>query len=169
MAFAQLTYRESLRDVEACLRAQPAKLYHLGLRGKVSRSASAWRAELWRRIIYSSCFPLASAKAVRSHHVRGAVSSAENCRRVIMRLVNFQIGDLSRLTSDQWTIFRSEFDIAQPRFHSRHWGPPGSLDVGFFTERGNPSVQTCKAPASAGALLRKGAIGLLRTCDQCRS
>ena len=41
MAFAQLTYRESLRDVEACLRAQPAKLYHLGLHGNVSRSALA--------------------------------------------------------------------------------------------------------------------------------
>jgi hypothetical protein len=39
MAFAQLTYRESLRDIEACLCAQPAKLYHLGIRGKVSRSA----------------------------------------------------------------------------------------------------------------------------------
>ena len=39
MAFAQLTYRESLRDIEACLRAQPAKLYHLGIRGNVSRSA----------------------------------------------------------------------------------------------------------------------------------
>jgi hypothetical protein len=41
MAFAQLTYRESLRDVEACLRAQSAKLYHLGLRGNISRSALA--------------------------------------------------------------------------------------------------------------------------------
>lgn len=41
MAFAQLTYRESLRDIEACLRAQPAKLYHLGIRGHVSRSALA--------------------------------------------------------------------------------------------------------------------------------
>ena len=41
MAFAQLTYRESLRDIEACLRAQPAKLYHLGIRGNVSRSALA--------------------------------------------------------------------------------------------------------------------------------
>jgi hypothetical protein len=41
MAFAQLTYRESLRDVEACLRAQSAKLYHLGIRGNVSRSALA--------------------------------------------------------------------------------------------------------------------------------
>jgi hypothetical protein len=38
MAFAQLTYRESLRDIEACLGAQPAKLYHLGIRGKISRS-----------------------------------------------------------------------------------------------------------------------------------
>ena len=41
MSFAQLTYRESLRDIEACLRAQPTKLYHLGVRGKVSRGALA--------------------------------------------------------------------------------------------------------------------------------
>jgi len=41
MAFAQLTYRESLRDIEACLRAQSARLYHLGIRGNVSRSALA--------------------------------------------------------------------------------------------------------------------------------
>ena len=38
MAFAQLTYRESLRDIEACLRAMHNKLYHMGIRGKVSRS-----------------------------------------------------------------------------------------------------------------------------------
>ena len=41
MAFAQLTYRESLRDIQACLRAQSSKLYHLGVRGNVSRSALA--------------------------------------------------------------------------------------------------------------------------------
>lgn len=41
MAFAQLTYRESLRDIEACLRAQQSKLYHMGIRGQVSRSALA--------------------------------------------------------------------------------------------------------------------------------
>jgi len=41
MAFAQLTYRESLRDVEACLRAQSSKLYHMGIRAKVSRSTLA--------------------------------------------------------------------------------------------------------------------------------
>ena len=38
MAFAQLTYRESLRDIETCLRAVQPKLYHVGIRGKVSRS-----------------------------------------------------------------------------------------------------------------------------------
>ena len=41
MAFAQLTYRESLRDIEACLRAVQTKLYHMGIRGKVSRSTLA--------------------------------------------------------------------------------------------------------------------------------
>src|ERR1035438_608822 len=38
MAFAQLTFRESLRDIEVCLRAQESKLYHLGIRGHVARS-----------------------------------------------------------------------------------------------------------------------------------
>src|SRR5919205_1051271 len=41
MAFAQLTYRESLRDIEAGLRASPNRLYHLGIRGTVSRSTLA--------------------------------------------------------------------------------------------------------------------------------
>jgi hypothetical protein len=41
MAFAQLTYRESLRDIEACLRSMQDKLYHMGIRGKVSRSTMA--------------------------------------------------------------------------------------------------------------------------------
>jgi hypothetical protein len=41
MAFAQLTYRESLRDIEACLNAQSNKLYHMGIRSKVARSTLA--------------------------------------------------------------------------------------------------------------------------------
>jgi hypothetical protein len=41
MAFAQLTYREGLRDIEACLRAAQPKLYHIGIRGKVSRNTLA--------------------------------------------------------------------------------------------------------------------------------
>jgi len=60
MAFAQLTYRESLRDIEACLHAQPSKLYHLGIRGRISKSALSdanaqrdWRiyAEFAQRLI----------------------------------------------------------------------------------------------------------------------
>ena len=60
MAFAQLTFRESLRDIEACLGAQPNKLYHLGFRSPVRRSTLAeanesrdWRihAELAQRLI----------------------------------------------------------------------------------------------------------------------
>jgi len=41
MSFAQLTYRESLRDIEACLRSRREKLYHLGIRGRISRSTLA--------------------------------------------------------------------------------------------------------------------------------
>lgn len=41
MSFAQLTYRESLRDIEACLNSHRQKLYHMGFRGKVSRSTLA--------------------------------------------------------------------------------------------------------------------------------
>src|SRR5437667_6027668 len=50
MAFAQLTYRESLRDIEACLRAMSGKLYHMGFRGRVARStlADANDAHDWR-------------------------------------------------------------------------------------------------------------------------
>jgi hypothetical protein len=50
MAFAQLTYRESLRDIEACLSAQAAKLYHMGFRQAVSRStlADANETRDWR-------------------------------------------------------------------------------------------------------------------------
>jgi Domain of unknown function (DUF4372)/Transposase DDE domain len=50
MSFAQLTYRESLRDIEACLRSMSGKLYHMGLRGKVARSTLADANEIhdWR-------------------------------------------------------------------------------------------------------------------------
>tara|TARA_R100001509_G_C4852779_1_gene210660 strand:- start:14 stop:1183 length:1170 start_codon:yes stop_codon:yes gene_type:complete len=60
LAFAQLTYRESLRDIEACLSAQSAKLYHMGLQSSVKRSTLAdanerrdWRiyAEFAQRLI----------------------------------------------------------------------------------------------------------------------
>jgi len=70
MAFAQLTYRESLRDIEACLRSMSGKLYHVGFRGQVSRStlADANETHDWRiyadslrsglRLIFEAADPL---------------------------------------------------------------------------------------------------------------
>ena len=65
MAFAQLTYRESLRDIQACLRATQSKLYHLGIRGKVSRNtlAHANQTRDWR--IYADFAQILIAKARR--------------------------------------------------------------------------------------------------------
>jgi hypothetical protein len=63
MAFAQLTYRESLRDIQACLRAAHFKLYHLGIRGKVSRNTLAHANQIrdWR--IYADFAQVLIAKA----------------------------------------------------------------------------------------------------------
>ncbi|MCF8025814.1 MAG: DUF4372 domain-containing protein [Desulfobacteraceae bacterium] len=50
MAFAQMTFRESLRDIEACLKAQKKKLYHMGIQGTVARNtlANANKVRDWR-------------------------------------------------------------------------------------------------------------------------
>jgi hypothetical protein len=63
LAFAQLTYRESLRDIEACLSAQAAKLYHMGIRSKVARTtlADANERRDWR--IYAEFAQLLIAQA----------------------------------------------------------------------------------------------------------
>ena len=63
MAFAQLTFRESLRDIQACLRATPSRLYHAGIRGKVSRNTLAHANQVrdWR--IYADFAQILIAKA----------------------------------------------------------------------------------------------------------
>ena len=63
LAFAQLTFRESLRDIETCLRAMPEKLYHAGFRGRVSKStlADANIAHDWR--IYADFAQVLIARA----------------------------------------------------------------------------------------------------------
>jgi hypothetical protein len=77
MAFAQLTYRESLRDIEACLRAQASKLYHMGIKSRVSRSTLAdanevrdWRiyAEFAQSLIGIARRPFRSTKAAIKLH-----------------------------------------------------------------------------------------------------
>jgi hypothetical protein len=59
MAFAQLTYRESLRDIETCLRSISGKLYHMGFRGKIARStlADANESRDWRATEKSNDVP----------------------------------------------------------------------------------------------------------------
>jgi len=70
MAFAQLTYRESLRDIEVCLSAQSAKLYHMGLRHEIKRST------------------LADANEARDWHIY-----AEFAQRLIAQARNLYAGD----------------------------------------------------------------------------
>jgi hypothetical protein len=72
MAFGQLTFRESLRDVETCLRSRPDQLYHLGIRGEVSRSvlADANRERDWR--IYHDLAQLLIRRA-RSLHAHDPI------------------------------------------------------------------------------------------------
>jgi hypothetical protein len=72
MSFAQLTYRESLRDIEACLRAMSGKLYHMGFRGRVARTtlADANEARDWR--IYAD-FAQALIRIARPLYLRDPI------------------------------------------------------------------------------------------------
>lgn len=63
MAFAQLTYRESLRDIQVCLRAAQSRLYHLGIRGKVSRNTLAHANQVRDARIFADFASLLIAKA----------------------------------------------------------------------------------------------------------
>ena len=68
LAFAQLTYRESLRDIEACLLTMKKRLYHMGIRGRVSRCnlANANETRNWR--IYADFAQVLIAEARRIYH-----------------------------------------------------------------------------------------------------
>ena len=63
MAFAQLTYRESLRDIETCLRAMRPKLYHAGIRGRVARSTLAEANEKRPWQMYADFAPVVTGRA----------------------------------------------------------------------------------------------------------
>jgi len=73
MAFAQLTYRESLRDIEACLRSMSGKLYHMGFRGKVARStlADANESRDWRIFADFAQVLIAIARPLYAHDPLG--------------------------------------------------------------------------------------------------
>ena len=63
MVFAQLTYRESLRDIESCLRSLKNKLYHMGIRGNISRSTLAYTNERRNWRIYADFAKILTHKA----------------------------------------------------------------------------------------------------------
>ena len=69
MAFAQLTYRESLRDIQACLRGSHQKLYHMGFRGKVSRNTLAHANQVrdWRIYADFAQILIAQARKLYAH------------------------------------------------------------------------------------------------------
>jgi Domain of unknown function (DUF4372)/Transposase DDE domain len=69
LAFAQLTYRESLRDIETCLRAHRSQLYHMGFRGRVSRNtlAHANQQRDWRIYADFARLLIAQARALYQH------------------------------------------------------------------------------------------------------
>lgn len=73
MAFAQLTFRESLRDIETCLRAMPQKLYHAGIKGTVARStlAEANESRDWRIWADFAHVLIAEARRLHAHEPFG--------------------------------------------------------------------------------------------------
>lgn len=90
LAFAQLTYRESLRDIEACLRSLQGKLYHTGFRGRVSRSTLAdanenrdWRifADFAQVLTESLCFGLHHDRSLSLAVSLGSLPQAQGRRQ----------------------------------------------------------------------------------------
>src|SRR6266568_3374376 len=73
MAFAQLTYRESLRDIEACLGSMQSKLYHVGFRGKVAKStlADANEAHDWRIFADFAQYLIGVARSLHAEDAMG--------------------------------------------------------------------------------------------------
>ena len=88
MAFAQLTYRESLRDIETCLSVQASKLYHMGFSEPVRRST------------------LAEANEVRDWRIH-----AELAQRLIAQARRLYSGEdlgLTTKTGGRWSFFSNE-------------------------------------------------------------
>jgi hypothetical protein len=104
MAFAQLTYRESLRDIETCLRAVQTKWYHPGLRGGVSRNnlANANRVRDWR--IYADLVQKLAWRARR-------ICCIASCGRVKFRHSNSPAGDAGALYACIHTKARPSRDL----------------------------------------------------------
>src|SRR6267154_1588376 len=102
MAFAQLTYRESLRDIEACLGSIGGKLYHMGFRGKVARStlADANESRDWRIYADFAHVLIALARPLYAHDPIGLDLGSESLcaglhdHRLVPRFIS--VGEVSQ-------------------------------------------------------------------------
>ena len=83
MAFAQLTYRESLRDIETCLRAVGTKLYHMGIRSNISRNnlSHANHTRDWRIYADFAQLLIGQARSLYAEEELGAFASDSLLRR----------------------------------------------------------------------------------------
>ena len=107
MAFAQLTFRESLRDIEVCLRAHEAKLYHLGIRGHVARSnlGDANEKRDWR--IYRDFANIVTSANDHPQYLRYVVfCDEENDKRLGFFTNNFELPALTiaQLYKCRWQV-----------------------------------------------------------------
>jgi hypothetical protein len=147
MAFAQLTYRESLRDIESSLRAQVAKLYHLGIRGNVSRNtlANANATRDWR--IYASFAErlIGIARGLYSEEPFG-VDLAETVYALDATTI-----DLC-LSVFPWAPFRSA--KAAVKLHDVNVLDLLLPQPGAYYVMGVPRLRAVVSPARGGQLLR---------------
>jgi hypothetical protein len=105
MAFAQLTYRESLRDIEACLGSIGSKLYHMGFRGKIARStlADANEARDWRiyadfaQVLIAIARPLYAARSDRRRSGSESLCVGLHDHRLVPRSI--PVGEVSQTQS----------------------------------------------------------------------
>ena len=104
LAFAQLTYRESPRDIEAYLRALQSKLYHMGIRGRCSRNTLAQANERrdWRIYADFAQVVIHVARSLYANDEFGAVSQ----RRLVSLTNNFELPALTiaKLYKRRWQV-----------------------------------------------------------------
>jgi hypothetical protein len=161
MGFAQLTYRESLRDIEACLRSRKEKLYHLGIRGRVSRSTLAEANEKrdWRmyadfcQILISQArslytdedFGVELKETARFSHQQFRPSSIDNRQTLQVPMANRIVLQMDQATSSHKGLLRNIRQCSKnrnldrrfylrPCCHHPKTPPPGDESLHNFTD-----------------------------------
>lgn len=150
MAFAQLTYRESLRDIEACLLAQTAKLYRMGFRKPVSRAtlADANERRDWR--LHAD---FAQRMIAQARKLYGAESLGLELSNTVYALDATTI-DLC-LSVFPWATFRSTKAAGRSNCSSGGSNSTSASNASSAIPRmpskprsGSPSPSTCSSPSS---------------------